>query len=187
MNKIQNAIKCWNCLQVLDSPVILPCFDSICKKHVNQSENSTIRCEKCGCEHNIPKDGFPTNKALAEIIESEIAEIDYGQDHNNAKKSCQLLADAIKDYKAILQDPSNFTRETIEELKKSTELKRDELKQRIDEEANKCIALLDNYEKGCNDYLESNEDQLENRFGELESEIENLQSDLDSWLEILNR
>ena len=184
MDRIQKAIKCWNCLQVLDSPVLLPCFDSICRKHVNQSENS-IRCEKCGSEHNIPKDGFPTNKALAEIIEAEIAQIDYGQVHNNAKKSCQSVADAIKDFNVILEEPQKVTHEAIVELKSSIELKRDELKQKIDEEANKLIGSLDEYKKSCDDYLDSDEYQIE--FEKVESEIKNFQSDLDSWIEILNR
>lgn len=35
INRILNAIKCAICHEIIDSPVILPSTDTICKKHVS--------------------------------------------------------------------------------------------------------------------------------------------------------
>ena len=95
MNRIRNAIKCAICREILKSPVILPCSDSICKKHVSKQTNDVIRCEKCGVKHEIPTNGFHANSALQEIIEAEIANLDLGSVHKKAKKSCESVEKAL--------------------------------------------------------------------------------------------
>ena len=78
MDIILNAIKCAICHEILESPVFLPCSDSICKKHISNQTNDVIRCEKCGVEHQIPTNGFPRNPSLEAIIKSDIGHIDFG-------------------------------------------------------------------------------------------------------------
>ena len=105
MNRILNAIKCAHCHETLESPVILPCNDIICKKHVSNETNDLIRCEKCGVEHLIPSNGFQPVSALQEIIEAEIVNLDFGSVHNKAKKSCKSLENGLKQLYILLKDP----------------------------------------------------------------------------------
>ena len=105
MDRILNAVKCMVCHGILESPRILPCNHNICQKHVSNQTNDVIRCEKCGAEHRIPTNGFQPNNALQEIIETEIANLDFGNLHKSAKKSCESVEDSLKELKLLLKDP----------------------------------------------------------------------------------
>ena len=169
----------------MESPVILPCSDSICKRHVSKQSNDVIRCEKCGIKHEIPTNGFHANSALQEIIEAEIANLDLGSVHKKAKKSCESVEKALKEVEMLLKDPHFCTQEKINELKNSVQLKGEELKLIIDEEMKKLIDRLEEYERQFKDYLSSNELKYESK--NLENGLKKAQSKLDSWLDNLNK
>jgi hypothetical protein len=95
MDRIRNAIKCSICHEILESPVILPCTDTICLKHVSNQSNGVVRCGKCGVEHQIPANGFLSVPSLEAIIKSEIGHFDFGSVHNKAKKSCESFENAL--------------------------------------------------------------------------------------------
>ena len=185
MDRIRNAIKCAICREILESPVILPCSDTICKKHVTNQTNNLIRCEKCGIEHSIPTNGFPTLPFLEEIIKSEIGQLDFGSVHKEAKKSCESFEKALKEFEVLLKDPHFYTHERISELKNIVQLKGEELKLRIDEEMTKLIGKLGEYERQSKEYLSSNEFKVEST--KFHSELKRAQSNLDSWIESLNK
>jgi hypothetical protein len=117
MNMISNAIKCVVCKHVLTSPVLLPCGDSVCKKHTIDAKGP-ILCTTCDIEHQIPPNGgFLANKGLAEIIAAQIGNIDFGIEHRQAKYSCQHFDELLAQIEDILKDPYNFTYEAIGCLK----------------------------------------------------------------------
>ena len=185
MNKILNALKCAICRDILESPVILPCFDTICKKHVSKQINEVIRCEQCGVEHQIPANGFHPNNALQEIIDAEIANLELGSVHKEAKKSCESLEKALEEFEVLLKDPYFYPHERISELKNSVQLKGEELKLIIDEETKKFIERLEEYERQSKEFLSSKEFIVEsNKF---DNELKIAQSNLHSWLESLNK
>ena len=47
MEIIRKAITCKICTQILESPVVLPCGESICEKHIDSMEHE-ISCRSCG-------------------------------------------------------------------------------------------------------------------------------------------
>ena len=153
MDIILNAIKCEICHEILESPVLLPCTDNICKKHVSNQTNGVIRCEKCGVEHQIPAHGFLSVPALEAIIKSEIGHMDFGSVHNETKKSCESIENTLKEFEVLLKDPFVFTHEKISELKNSVQLKGEELKLRIDEEMKILLDKLEEYERQSKEYL----------------------------------
>ena len=173
MDIILNAIKCAICHEILESPLFLPCADTICKNVPNQA-NDVIRCEKCGVEHPIPTNGFPPIPSLEAIIKSEIGHLDFGKLHNEAKKSCDSIENTLKEVELLLKDPYVFSHEKISELKNSVQLKGEELKLRIDQEMKKHIDKLDEYETQSKDYLSSNEFRVESQ--KLENELKLAQS-----------
>ena len=185
MDIILNAIKCAICHEILESPVFLPCSDTICKKHVSNQSNNVIRCEKCGVEHKIPTNGFPPIPFLEAIIKSDIGHLDFGSVHKEAKKSCESFDEALKEFEVLIKDPYVYTHERISELKNSVQLKGEELKLIIDQEMKKLFDRLDDYERQSKEYLSSNEFKVESQ--KLENELKLAQSKLDSWLESLNK
>ena len=185
MNKILNAIKCAICNKIIESPVILPCNDPICKKHVSNKINDLIRCEKCGDVHQIPIRGFQPLPFLEEIIKSEIGHLDFGSVHKEAKKSCKNFEETLKQLEILLKDPYFYTHESISALKNIVQLKGEEMKLIIDEEMMKLIDKLEEYERKSKEYLSSNEFKIESK--KLDRELKIAQSNLDSWLESLNK
>ena len=184
MNRILNAIKCAICNEILESTVILPCSCNICYKHVKNQTNGFIQCEKCQVEHQIRTNGFHANKALQVIIETEIANLDFGSVHKEARKSCELIENALKEFELLIKDPFFYTYERISELKNIVQLKGEELKLRIDEEMQKYIDRLEEYERQSKEYLSYNEFKVESK--RLENELKVFQSNLNSWIESLN-
>ena len=185
MESIINVMKCAICHDIIESPVILPCSWNVCKKHVSNHTNDVIRCEKCGAEHRIPTNGFQENNALQVIIKAEIAKLDFGNVHKEAKKSCESYGDSLKELKLLLKDPYFYTHGKISELKNSVQLKGEEIKLRIDEEMKKLIDKLEEYERECRKYLSSNEFKEESK--KLDCKMKLTQSNLDSWIESLNK
>ena len=184
MDIILNAIKCSICHEILESPVVLPCNETICKKHVsNQLNDNFFRCDKCGVEHQIPTNGFPPNIALQNIIEVGIAGLDFGNVHNEAKKSCESFEKLLQEVEVLLKDPYIIAHERISELKNSVQLKGNELKLIVDEEIKKLIDRLDEYERQSNEYLSTNEFKVESE--KLENQVKSAQSNLNSWLACL--
>ena len=184
MDRILNTIKCAICHEIMESPVILPCNDTVCKKHVtNQIKDDHFKCDKCGDEHRIPANGFQPLPFLEELIKLGIGRLDFGSVHTEAKKSCESFEELLKEIEAILKDPSFLAHERISELKNSIQLKGEELKLIIDQEMKKLIDRLDEYERQSKEYLSSNE--FKEKSVILGNELKSAHSNLDSWLATL--
>ena len=134
MEKLSKALKCVNCNELLQSPVLLPCNHSICKKHVQNIDSSQedlkLTCGKCQDNHAIPANGvgFPENEALAEVIATQIGELDFGPVHQEARQTCDQLAAMIDEMRQVIADPTKFTHLRINEIRNEVLLKADEIK-----------------------------------------------------------
>ena len=157
MENIKKAIKCYECNKVFETPVFLPCSHSICKKHINEKKSGgKLICSKCGFDHEIPSNGFPVNDALCEIIEAQISSIDFGSVHKEATESCAKLSQNLKDMENLLNNPAAYTYEEISQLKNRVHLKSEQLKLTIDEETQKLLNKLDDYQNRCENSLAEN-------------------------------
>lgn len=149
MDKLSVSTKCVNCKNVLDSPVLLPCGDSICKKHTLNC-HASILCFLCDIEHPIPANGgFTPIKALAGVIDSRVTILDFGKEHKQAKQSCENFDDLLTKIERFLEDPYNFTYEPIDYLKNMVQLKGEEMILEINEKMHGIQSKLDDYKKEC--------------------------------------
>jgi hypothetical protein len=189
MNKISNAIKCVNCRNLLDSPIVLPCGCSVCKIHTMVDDNE-IRCFKCEIEYPLSSSNFPPNSALIEIIEAKFDNLDFGHAHANAMQSCKRLDELLANIELILQDPFYFTYEAIEYLKNVAQLKVDEIKllksdqAEFDENFGILISKLDEFKANCKSHLSSNE--FLNKSMIFEIEKDEARKELNEWFDTLN-
>lgn len=184
MDKISNLIKCFNCTNVLDSPVLLPCGHSICKKHTI-NYHGRILCHTCELEHSIPDGGgFPENKALAGIIDSKIYDFYLGDEYKAAKKSCQHFEELLSRIENILNDPYNYAYEEIDNLKNLIQTKCEEMILGINQKLEEIIHKLDKY-KGDFKANFSTEEYLA-KSASLELTKETSRKELEKWLETLN-
>jgi hypothetical protein len=119
METIEEAIKCAECKRVLESPVLLPCSDSICKKHVKEGA-SEFHCLACDIIHPVPSAGFPVNKALALMLKRKIQNSRFSPEYNRALESIKDLENKVDEAKLFQRDPHFFINKVISELKSET-------------------------------------------------------------------
>lgn len=164
MDRVKQATKCVECLQTIESPVLLPCSDSICEKHVNLNCRNSIICGGCGVEHQIPKNvGFPKNKALEEIISAKISFLDFGETHAKAKEQCTKIEGLLKSMDLLEKGASSYAYEEIDKLRNRVHLKSENLKLSVDQKTEKLLEMLKEYQKNCEKSIESMSNNLTNR------------------------
>ena len=197
MDRILKAIKCIECENILETPIILPCNHSLCRKHLSKKNiGDKLRCAKCGINHEIPTNGFPINEALFEIIEAQISLIDFGSDHKEAVESLNRLTQAKQDVENLLNNPFSYACEEINQLKKQVRFKSEQLKLKIDEEAQKLLTKLNDCQSRCENSLttdsyltwkrefESNMEIFSSRISRCKSKLNELKCDKIKWKKI---
>lgn len=152
MDKISTSLKCVFCTEILLKPVTLPCGHSICQKHT-ETNNERITCAQCGSNH-LNK-GFCVSEALEKIIASQLASLDFGNVHKEARSSCAKLRDVLDRITLVLKDPNFYTHEEINELKNRIVLKNEEFKFKLEEATQKLLDSLEKYNDNCKQYLNS--------------------------------
>lgn len=182
MELIKNAIKCNQCKKILEDPIILPCGESVCKKHIC-FEAKTFCCYECGDFH--PISSLIPNKAFAKILKTEIDQLDFGQEYTDAVNSCNILKDALRDIHLLKNDPYFYIRNIIDDMKTDIELKREELKMKVDEKVNSLINELEIYDSNFKNYLKSSEYEEKNQnYDEI---IKSIEVKFNIWLHELNK
>jgi hypothetical protein len=120
-------------------------------------------------------------KALENIIKTQIERIDLGTSYNEAHKSCKKLETILGDIDLLKKDPFYFINESINEIRNDVEIKREELKLKIDLEANRIVQELNAYEQTCKTHLENSD--FVNKSSELETNVKEIRDKLSQWLD----
>jgi chromosome segregation ATPase len=183
METFSNAIKCRQCRCVSESPVILPCCHSVCKKH--EQERTRVVCSECECEYEVPKGGFQENIALSQIIASGISEVELRHEHKDAIKASNQVKEKLDQVKKLVMDPIYYIHERIGELKMRVDLAREEFKLKIDDEAESILRNLEEYENECKQSSSSND--IDSKVKEIEEKLEKTKLDLDMWTKYLDK
>jgi hypothetical protein len=177
MERFQKSIRCRECQHVFDSPVILPCGESICEKHV-QAETCEYTCVACKQVHLIPPSGFTNNKALTNILNSNIEKIHFSPDYDEAVESCRKLAKCLGDLAYIDSNLSNVLDKTINEFKREVSRLTEEHKLKLDKHASELLLELNKYDSECKTNLTSSE--FTARWQMFQAEMKKIELELNS-------
>ena len=76
LSELNDIFKCTFCNSLLESPIILPCSETICEKHLNEMKSAqisskNIKCTLCTNQHQIPADGFIKDTRLQKLMSRE--------------------------------------------------------------------------------------------------------------------
>jgi hypothetical protein len=179
MECLQESIKCKLCYQLLEKPVLLPCGNVICQKHQHESQEnqSGIYCTVCDLNHEIPPNGgFVRIIPLENLINQNIDHIDFGEEYQLAYEKLNSFSDLLKRFEQLKNDPEYVISAKISELKAEIDLRREELKNQIDEEALAFIKKLDDYEVECKENIPSIKLEIEKS-----DKLKEWKEDLDRW------
>ncbi|RNA30138.1 hypothetical protein BpHYR1_000728 [Brachionus plicatilis] len=94
MSTLKSIFECKICHGPLSECVILPCGETICRKHSHSIQD--LYCPSCKKTHQVPKDGFPLNKLVNLLFETDIQNLDMGGKFRAAEESCSKLENSIE-------------------------------------------------------------------------------------------
>ena len=102
--------------------------------------------------------------------------VDLGDIFSQTNEEIKKLESSSQELNDLIKDPKNFIFETISEIKKDVDLRREKLKVKIDEISNEMINKLNNFQKECYDNIDKI--NYEEKTKDLVKEIE---SNLNEW------
>lgn len=185
MDRVFNALKCVNCREILSTPVILPCGHTICQKHTQVDDDKVI-CSECGIQHE--NKGFVVSKSVTEMINAQLAALDFGPQHKKTNESCDQLKNLIEKSDCLLNDLDYHINEEIGMLKYRIVLRSEELKKQINEITQEMLDGLERYEVECKTNCEENvkETDFRSLMDKLKEKNEDAKKKLSEWSSVLN-
>lgn len=141
MEDILKRMKCFECKEILQSPIILPCFKTVCNKHV--PKQGTFFCKPCQRHHFVPINGFAPNMAMKDLVDSRLPE------YKRALGSCELVKSTIGRLERLKNEPGCLIEEIIGELKDRIRLRRQELIEEVEDRFDQELIELEMYEREC--------------------------------------
>ena len=178
MDSLEESIKCKSCDEVISQPVILYCGHSICKYHVDiavEENQKLIKCYICDESFDIPTKGFVRNRALENLMEVDIDELDLGEEYNSAFDKCNYFGDLLEQLSPIKNDPETRIHTVLSELRDKVILRREDLKQDIDKKAQEFINKINDYEKECKSFIELDSTSIDDKIYEWGNDLEKSQ------------
>ena len=132
---------CEHCHEVFDSPVILPCGDRLCQKHLSGQER--ITCLVCSMDHEVDETRFPVDKLLQKLA---ILNIKCGQSHVKAKSTFERHQVLLYELENLIEDPFNYLYEYMAAIRNTVCIEK-ELNHLTDSQFDKLMDVLDSFEK----------------------------------------
>ena len=145
LEQLKALFKCQFCSELLVQPITLPCGISICDSHLD--ELSSDRCQFCEEQH--PKNRYRVNQKLNKMIELQVNSIKLSPKFDACKENINKAKDLIDKIDLVSKDPDNFIHEYFEHLKRKVDIRREDLKLKIDDYSNEIVSKIDQTQKDC--------------------------------------
>ncbi len=152
-NKFEELLKCKLCHETLKSPVVLPCYETICAKDLTVDDNGQIKCFFCNEHHTSPTKGFPVDKRTQDFLDLFYDQLIHSSAYKTGKIYLDELEAKFKQVDSLEQDPFNYIYEYFLDIKTKVDIRREEMKLEIDSYSDKLIGDLKRYESECKDCL----------------------------------
>jgi hypothetical protein len=168
---LKEDFTCLICSKILKIPFSLPCGDTICEEHLNESnvlKNNSIKCQSCEETFEV-KDNqmIRQNKALQNLIQKELFLSDA---EKFKKKSLEDSSENFFQLNEQLQEAKNIfdldCYNQFQEIRRKIEVQREELKDQIDKISSKMI-----------DQIKAIEETYSNRIKEFHVEAYDLEKE----------
>jgi len=148
MEKLLDLANCSVCKETFDEPIFLPCYQTICSKHL--PSNAFFECCICKNYHLKPKNGFPTNMKANETVKAINEFINKNEPNKQeAKRACDQLENNIKEAESLTSDPCQFLDEYFENLTNEIDSAKKEFIQIIVEKHKEIIKKVNEIKEQC--------------------------------------
>lgn len=152
---MENLLNCKLCYKQYEDPIILPCLNSVCSKHVFSDKNVVIfKCKLCPAEHNVESDTFNTDKTMVELlkISGKYIDIDttcYGTYYDISEDLNKQLKDLVEKIELLERDPLFYIDDYFSKLRNKIDLSKEEKTKIIEEQHEILINQVNESEKEC--------------------------------------
>jgi hypothetical protein len=192
MEDIKNLLKCEICQETFSgTPILLSCCNAtVCCTHVEPASNAkkrkTYECELCLVSHDMGNNKkFAPNKTIESLIKLELDKFSFGEKHKIANTECESLSLSLRKLQDSAKDPKNHIFGYISKIKRKVDLRREEVKLKIDKLSNDMITELDTFQEECYDNL--NNVKMKESLKTCEQLVKDSQDALDKWNQSLRR
>ena len=148
VEKIRNFLDCDKCNKLLTEPVTTVCGYTICKFHLDQLKDS-FQCDLCHREHTVPKDGFEVARRLQDALSIQLNTLELTPVYDECKKVIGEAQKDVAEIESIDKDPENYIYEYFEDIKRQVDLRREDLKEKVDKYSDETIKTINNAQKTC--------------------------------------
>jgi hypothetical protein len=181
--------ECKYCNKILKDPILLPCGLFICNEHTQNITKLTC-CKSCSSEHIVPRQGFNLNtelKTQIETLNAHLSEAELSYKHLFSQLQSQL-AEMCDDFNVKCNEFEYFTHEHFAVLECQIELRRENLKSRVDDLSQELLDVVRERKKSfvsqstnvnINDLKQSHvkeANEIDETFRQLDISLESLQT-----------
>jgi hypothetical protein len=197
VDRVKSSFNCDECHKLLVDPVAMPCDNIICKAHLdklltNKSNNENIFiCGVCQEEHLVPKNGFVVNSRLKNLLELELNTLfETNPAFEECKKELEQAKENVKMIEEFETNAEVYIYEYFEDIKIQVDLRREVLKQKIDDHSDEIIKSLElnqqNYTKLSKEVnlIELNIERSKKKLNDLVAQFDTLEFNGDKFKEI---
>lgn len=177
IEKINSLFTCTFCNEVFQTPVLLPCGETICQKDLIElqleASSSTINCCFCYKQHHRPLEGFPVVKRIVDLIELGNDRINFGKTFEYGKNLLKDIDKTIKEFEFIHNDPSYYIYTCLQGLKNQCDIRRENLKLEIDNHFDMLLCEIEKFNIECESVMRKSES--------LSNKLEGYRASLNEW------
>lgn len=127
-------------------------FDkTVCKRHFDEQLDNTyeddnkFKCELCHEEDSVPKNGLFINEHIKNALDIKINTMAVNFDiYNQCEKEIEEASKNLANIETLQKNAENFIYDYFEDIKKKIDLRREELKVKIDEVSDEMIKSVEN-------------------------------------------
>jgi len=155
IDQVKNLFDCEQCNQLLVEPVTLPCGYSVCKRHLDELLENTPKdmnkfdCQLCEEKHYIPENGFFVNKRIQNGLNIKLNSLKLNSVYDKCKREITDAKNNIQKLENLQKYPENYIFEYFEELKRQVDLRREELKLKLDNCSDEIIQSIEITKEDC--------------------------------------
>lgn len=181
MEVILNALKCANCDQTLEKPVLLPCGDSICRKHTDKCDE--VKCSLCDIVHDIRDRNLMPNKIAEKFLSTNIENFNFGESYSIAFNSYKHFRSELGTFEVLLNEPLAQIDSSINELRNEIEKKSESIKLRVDTYKQFLAKQINEFGIECKKNIYSKEFETEAK--KIVKDLDEQKTELDAiWTEL---
>jgi hypothetical protein len=163
--EIATNLICPRCkTKFVDPRIIVPCCETLCFGCIEDltitDKKDQISCHFCLTNHAVPKDGFASNKLIAQMLSLRANEVYRGANMEKFKQKLARIETLTDEFKSKLENSTLIINEYCRDVKTQMDLLVETKKKELDDMREEFVTRIDTYEQECVSNLQQLDTQI---------------------------